>query len=255
LHVTEGEEPDSLRTRAAIFLEAVGSGLVDLYVANSNAAVEFLTRGGVPRAKFVVIPNGIDSTLWASTGAHREASRIVCVANFRPIKRLPDVVDAVAVLKARGVHATCVFVGDGPLRSAVQARARSAGVDDRIEFMGQQPPEDVAALLDGAGVFVLASLWEGMPVSVMEAMSMGLPVVATDVPGIQELVVQGETGWLVPSRNPEQLADGLMSALANPEKARRMGQAGRVRVEKIFSLDRMIDRHAATYRSLVGGES
>lgn len=256
LHVTEGEEVERLWTRVAIALERFGSPLVDAYIANSRGAATFLSERGIPTKKFIVIPNGIDPSEWA--GPRRLTTglpTIVCVAHFRPGKRQADLIESVALLLQRGISVRCLLVGDGMRRPEMEALARRRGVERVVEFLGRQSPEEVRALLGSSDVFVLPSLWEGMPVSVMEAMSAGLPVVGTDVPGIRDLVVEGVTGYLVPARDPAGLAARLEPLLRDPALRMRMGEAGRARIVEEFSLEKMVEQHVRSYRRLLDRRS
>ena len=255
LHVTEGEEVSSLWTRIAIAVERAAAPLVDAYVANSHGAVTFLGSRGIPKGKFIVIPNGVAVSRddGPSSRRDRDIPEIICVANFRPIKRHVDLIDAVALLHGRGVRFRCLLVGDGMSRPRVETLARERHLTGVIEFLGSREPQDVQALLQRADVFVLPSLWEGMPVTVMEAMASGCPVVGTNVPGIRELVVDGVTGYLAPPKSPEALAGRLEQLLEDPVLRTRMGEAGRLRIIKEFSLEQMVRRHEEVYTSLCHG--
>ena len=129
--------------------------------------------------------------------------------------------------------ATFVFAGDGPLRMALEAEARHLGVATRCVFLGQR--SDVPALLAAADLFVLPSLYEGLPVSVLEAMAAGRPVVATAIGGTDEAVTSEETGLLVAPRDPAALASAIRRLQADPALARRLAAAARGRVERDFS--------------------
>ena len=252
LHVTEGTDVTSVRTRFALALERAASRWIDAYVANSFGAVEFLAARGLPRDRFHVIPNGIDTRLW-----HRIAPRgedvpvVVSVANFRPVKRLLDLIDALGEMRRQGLVFRAVIIGDGPLRTQLEARIDEHELGSKVTMPGQLRPEQVRCVLSTATVFVLPSLWEGMPVSVMEAMAMSLPVVGTDVPGIRELVVADETGVLVPPCNPPALAHALRALLASPDRGAALGAAGRRRMVEHFDVAQMVAAHASLYRSLV----
>jgi colanic acid/amylovoran biosynthesis glycosyltransferase len=125
-----------------------------------------------------------------------------------------------------------VLVGDGDLREEIQRRALSLGIRDRIDFAGWQDHSGVQKILGASRALVLASFGEGLPVVIMEAMAMGRPIVSTDVGGIAELVVDGDTGWLVPPGNPERLAEAMRSVLEAPDaELVAMGQRGRQRVQ------------------------
>jgi glycosyltransferase involved in cell wall biosynthesis len=130
-------------------------------------------------------------------------------------------------------NATFVFAGDGPLRAALEAEARDLGVAGRCVFLGER--SDVPALLAAADLFVLPSLYEGLPVSVLEAMAAERPVVATAIGGTDEAVTTEDTGLLVPSRDPAALALAIRRLQEDPRLARRLAAAGRARVEREFS--------------------
>ena len=253
LHVTEGMETNTLRTRAAVKLERLLSAFIDLYVTNSVGAVDFLVSAGLPADKFRVIANGIEPDLWRPSASRRANPTpvVVTIANLRPIKRLTDLVDALALVRDAGVPFRAALIGEGPLRGDLEARIRHHRLEDHVALEGQLAPERVREQLDRSDVFVLPSLWEGMPVSVMEAMSMGLPVIGTDVPGIRELVLPEETGLLVPSGAPAALAQALTRLLVDRRAAAAMGERGRARIIQHFSIERMIAAHAAVYGSLV----
>ena len=134
-----------------------------------------------------------------------------------------------------------VVLGDGPDRESLERLARELGVERRAFLLGRVP--DVAAWLRRADVFVHPARWEGFGLAVLEAMLAGLPVVATNVSSLPELVVDGETGLLVAPDDPAALAAGVSSALERST----LGDAGRVRARSEFSVARMADRHAALY--------
>jgi glycosyltransferase involved in cell wall biosynthesis len=129
--------------------------------------------------------------------------------------------------------ATFVLAGDGPLRAELEAQARELGIADRVLFLGERT--DVPDLLAAADLVVLPSLFEGLPLSVLEAMAAERPVIATAIGGTDEAVVHQRTGMLVPARDPEALASAIQSLRSDPVLAGRLAQAGRERVEREFS--------------------
>jgi len=151
-------------------------------------------------------------------------------------------VEACALLRARGVPVVCDLIGEGPLRRAIEARVAAAGLRQIVRFHGGLPRPEVSRLLAAADAAVLAShptrsgKREGIPVALMEAMASGLPVVATAISGIPELVQSGLTGFLVPPRDPDALADALQRLAADPDLRQQMGTAGRARVMRDFDL-------------------
>jgi glycosyltransferase involved in cell wall biosynthesis len=118
-----------------------------------------------------------------------------------------------------------------------------------VVFAGHRT--DVPEILQALDIFVLPSNWEGLPNAVLEAMAAGLPVVATRVGGVPEVVVEGQTGILVPPRDPNALADALLTLLRDPNLRRRMGQAGRQRVQEYFSVDQMVSKTETLYEQLL----
>ncbi len=145
------------------------------------------------------------------------------------------------------------FVGDGPLLGACRALAEELGIDDQVQFLGERG--NVAEILAASDVYVLASHWEGLPRSIIEAMRAGLPVVATDVGGVRELVEHGVNGYLVPPREPGRFATRLLELINNPDQRARLGQAGRARYERELTFDAMYARTRRVYASAVRSQS
>jgi glycosyltransferase involved in cell wall biosynthesis len=138
-----------------------------------------------------------------------------------------------------------VIVGEGPDRPALEAEIERLGIGDRVRLLGER--RDVPELLGAADVFVLSSRSEGLPVSVLEAMVAGLPVVASRVGGVGELVEDEETGLLVAPGNPDELSTALERVLGDRELRRRLGAAGRERVERHFDLESFRRAHLDLY--------
>ncbi|WP_455389629.1 glycosyltransferase, partial [Petrachloros mirabilis] len=141
--------------------------------------------------------------------------------------------------------------GDGPLRASLEAQARSLGLEGRVRFLGYRT--DIRDLLKCCDVFVLPSLYEGLPLSILEAMSTVKPVIATQIGGIDDAVIPGETGLLVPPSDPVALALAIRSVLADQPWARRLAFAGRARVEQCFSAEKMVQQVTNVYIELLAG--
>lgn len=252
LHVTESEAPLSLKVRAAIKIEQIMTGMIDLYIANSESAVMFLKDQGFDSDKIVCIPNGIDINEWMepSLRSVQDVPMVICVAKFRRRKRQQDLVKAVSLLRQRGITLRCRFVGDGAMRHQCEELSKKLGLGASVEFLGRQAPAVIPSLLKEADIFVLPSAWEGMPGSIMEAMATGLPIVGSDVPGIRELVTNGETGFLVPLGDVPALAGALEVLLKDRPLCQKMGQAGQRRIRSEFSLDAMVRRYEEAYLAL-----
>jgi glycosyltransferase involved in cell wall biosynthesis len=141
-----------------------------------------------------------------------------------------------------------VLAGEGREREILQTRARALGIANRVSFLGHR--NDIPDLLASCDVFVLPSLYEGLPVSVLEAMAAGKPVVATAVGGTCEVVLHGQTGLLVPPRDPAALARAIRTLLADPDLVQQLTQAAKVRLCQKFRADTMVERIADLYDEL-----
>lgn len=216
-------------------------------VANSQAAADRLRFEGVPSAKVRVVPNGIDLGLYRPRIAAGRPRRITVVACLREEKRVDVLIGAAPAILARHPDAEFVIAGDGICRADLEAQARALGVLDRCRFLGHR--DDVPAILADADVFVLPSRSEASPNSIIEAMAAGLPVVATDVGGIPELVADGHTGRLVPPGDPAALGRALLDLLDHPDRAVQFGRAGREWIERTCSFDRMVRAFETLYLS------
>ena len=167
-----------------------------------------------------------------------------------PQKGLKDLIDALDLLQHVQPGTVTLIAGDGPLRLALESRARSFELlqTGRIRFLGHR--EDVPALLAASDLRVLPSYYEGLPNVVLEAMNQGKPVVATDAPGTNELVVDNETGLLVPMGQPKALAKALRDLVRDPERRQTLGAGGRAHLRPQFGLDTMIQEHVRLYEDL-----
>jgi glycosyltransferase involved in cell wall biosynthesis len=205
--------------------------------------------------KVRVIPNWVDPELFgdrfdgprvrADLGIAPAAVVIGCVARFDEQKAHADLVGAAAALTARHPSLLFLLVGDGETRPQVQAQVAALELTPRVRFLGQR--DDVPALLAATDIVVLPSRWEGLPLSVLEAMASRKPVVATAVDGTAEAVVDGETGILVPPADVGALTAGLDGLIRRPELRAAMGAAGRERVRAHFAAERLVRRTEAVY--------
>jgi glycosyltransferase involved in cell wall biosynthesis len=168
-----------------------------------------------------------------------------------PQKRPDIAVRALAALRPTHPDASLWIVGDGSWRGELEALVADLDLSGSVRFLG--PRKDVPALLSEAACFVLTSDYEGCPLSVLEAMAAGVPVVATAVGGVPELVVDGETGLLVGPRAPDEVAEAVGQLFDNPAVARTMGAAGRARVREQFTLERMVAALDELYREVSHG--
>jgi glycosyltransferase involved in cell wall biosynthesis len=142
-----------------------------------------------------------------------------------------------------------VFLGDGPLRPSITALAEELGIAGSVTFLGIRP---VVEILRSSDLFVLPSLWEGLPMALLEAMAARLPVIATEVAGSRQVVRDGVDGMLVPPGDATRLQDAITSMLSDDERRGRLAEAARRRVEDRYSVERQADAHVALYRGLTG---
>jgi glycosyltransferase involved in cell wall biosynthesis len=200
----------------------------------------------------VHIPNGLDLSMWAPRAGDGSgdggAPLILCAARFAPVKRHADLLAALAQLRDAGRNFRAVLAGDGPLLQEMRALSAQLGLGAMVHFPGRVSTDAMRALIDDAAIAVLTSASEGMPGALMEAMASGVAVVGTDVSGTDELVVDGDSGLLVPAYDPPALARALARLIDDPELRRRLGAGGRRRMEESFSLDAMLASKERLYR-------
>lgn len=221
----------------------LGHSIVNVSTYDRDLAL----RNKVGRAtQHRVIHNGLPDVAECPEGGEATGGAIVMVARFAAPKRQDLLIRALSILP---VSTRLQLIGDGPRRAECEALARQLGVTERVEFVGDS--DEVARLLAEAGVFVLLSDHEGLPLTVIEAMRAGRPVVASAVGGIPELVEDGATGLLVREASPEVVAGALQSLLADPERARQMGRKGRERYLQCFTERQMLEKLDALYAETV----
>ncbi len=202
----------------------------------------------VPRAKVCVIYNGVDLASWPPERAPEGPPRAVCVARLHPVKDHATLLQAVQSVLTKRPDFQLDVVGDGPERQSLEALRRELRLEGAVTLHGHH--DDVRPFLLGASLFVLASLSEGISLTVLEAMAASLPVVATDVGGNREIVVPDETGVLVPAGSPGSLAQAMLGMIDDPARARALGRAGRRRAELSFDVRRMVSRYEDLYAEL-----
>ncbi|MGZ3441103.1 MAG: glycosyltransferase [Polyangia bacterium] len=237
--------------------------MADAVVANAAAVAEQTARDfGVAAHKLHVVPNGIDVTHFDLQAFHTpepllptgdvSIPRICMVGSMHlPDKGHADLLEAAAILKARGVRAQYLIVSDGALRSGLEQKAQALGVSGDVVFLGRRA--DVPSLLVRCDVVAHPSWSEGFPNAVLEAMCAARPVVATRVGGIPEVMTDGVHGLLVEPQRPAELASAIGRLLANPLAGHVMGLRGRQHVEREYSLDKMRSTVEALYEQLAGG--
>ena len=240
----------ALRRAAVLRAERLAAGWADRIICVSEYDRDLALRHGVARPEqMVVVPNGVPPVgeeLRARPGEGGPV-RLVMVARFEAPKDHLLLLRALAGLAAPEWELW--LVGDGRLEEKARQEAAGLGLGDRVRFLG--PRHEVPELLARCHVFVLTSNWEGLPLTVLEAMRAGLPVVASDVGGVREAVADGETGFLVPRGDAARLRERLKLLLQTPELRARMGAAGYGRWRERFTLDRMLRNTEAVYREVL----
>jgi len=237
------------RRRFYVLAEKLAAKLGDRIITVSRYDRKLaLAYGVAPTSKLVVIHNGMPDV--PSRNMARpdvDPPQIIMVARFVEQKDHQSLLVALAQLQH--LPWTLELVGDGPLRDEMEGAAKALGIRDRVSFVGAV--DDVARHLAASQIFVLTSRWEGFPRSILEAMRAGLPVVASDVGGVSESVVDGVTGFLVPRRDVTAVKERLERLLLDPKLRRVMGRRARERFEQEFTFDRMFERTMSVYRDVL----
>jgi glycosyltransferase involved in cell wall biosynthesis len=239
------------------FLDRRLSTWCDRLVGNSHAVVDFYREIGVPAERLAMIYSGagdeepppVDpAAIRASFGFEPDAPLVLFAGRLAEQKRVGDLLKAIDLVQHIQPDVRTLIAGDGPLRDRLAETAHAYDLNGRVRFLGHR--DDVPQLLAAANLVVLPSAYEGLPNIVLEAMRFRKPVVATAAPGTTELVVDGQTGILVPVGDTKLLARAIRDIVRDPTLAHRMGEAGRARVEADFGADAMVAQFAALYEEL-----
>ncbi len=232
---------------------------VDRFICASRAIQTILMRGGVPGERTVVVYEGVDVERIEAAprlDLHRAfqlPAGCPVVGNVGALvshKGQVGLVDAVALLVSDVPDVRVLIVGEGELRSALERRIRHHHLEAHVILTGFR--DNIPSLLHGLDLFVMSSVTEGLGTSVLDAMSAGLPVVGTRAGGIPESIVDGETGLLVPARDPAAIAHAMARMLLDHDARRAFGEAGQRRARARFSAGRMVDETAAVYAAAAG---
>jgi glycosyltransferase involved in cell wall biosynthesis len=262
-HVVHGEHGTmELRPRNVRMQRWLWSRVSRVLSVSSRLADRMAGEIGHPRDRIAVIRNGVDLARFANRdrGAARAALGLPpaafvvgTVGRLVAVKAHSVLLDAVARLVAEGTDCVALIAGDGPLRGALASQAEALGIAGRVRFLGHRP--DVEHVLGALDVFVLSSDSEGLSNTIIEAMSVGLPVVATNVGGADELVREGTTGYLVPASDGDALAARIGVLARDAALRQRLGSEGRRVVNAEFSIARMVGNYQEMYTQVAAGGS
>jgi len=233
--------------------------LPDRVTAVSQAVADtHLSASMVTADKLTVLPNGVDAEAWRPDVAVRIATRRglglekeflwLAAGRLEPVKDYPSLLRAFA--RAPN-SARLVIAGRGPLQDELARMAQALGLENRVLFLGFQT--DIRRWMQAADGFVLASRWEGLPMGLLEAAACALPTIATDVAGTREVIVDGQTDWLVPAGDASALGDAMNRMMRTPSEERRaIGERARQQVIERFSLEAVLDQWETLYLNLLG---
>lgn len=236
----------------------------DLLIAECEASRKYLVeRLGYPEARTIAIHNGVDIAGWTISQSDRARCRgelkledkdvlIGAIGRLDYQKGHAFLLEAVARLRV--AHPVkLVLLGDGPLRDYLAGLAAKLGLEGHVFMLGERP--DAAAWLSALDIFAMPSLWEGLPNALLEAMALGLPVVATRVDGVPEAVAHDMSGILCQPKDSQALFVPLQDLIVDPALRRRLGEGARTVITENFTLAKMIERYEAAYRKVLGEEA
>jgi glycosyltransferase involved in cell wall biosynthesis len=237
--------------RAALYrlIERLAAPLSSKIITVSEFDRRLALEAGITTAdRLATVHNGIpDVPAQRRASPGRNPPRLVMVARFEPQKDHATLLHALAGLTGRAWELD--FIGEGPLRGPMEQLVRTLGLGTRVRFLGQR--QDVDACLAAAQISVLTTNWEGFPLTVLEAMRAGLPVVASAVGGVAEALQDGDSGYLVPRGDVTVLRDRLGRLLSSPGLRDEMGSKGRLRWEQHFTIGQMVEKTFAIYQDVV----
>ena len=241
--------------RLYILLERTLARITNRIFSVNQVDANRLIAWGIPAEKVRVIPNGIDLSLFINLEPRDDACRRLCLNPDRPVimqvGRLSPQKDPEMFIKgARCVlsgfpQAQLVWIGDGPLFMRVKSEVESSGLQDSIRLLGRI--DQAYRCLSAADAVTLTSRWEGLPYSLLEAMACSKPVVATAVNGCPELVIAGQTGYLVGAGDASGWAEAILRLIADPQQAKAMGATGKRLVAEKYSLSGMLSQIEQAY--------
>jgi glycosyltransferase involved in cell wall biosynthesis len=248
--------PHALYRRAAYRWAARNSRA---FVAVSNDLGRFVSGTlGIPEDRVRIIRNGIDISVYrrdadararvrAELGVSESEPLLLACGELTEVKGHEILLRAAQQVAATRPDVVVAIAGDGPLREHLEALPAALGITSNVRFLGFR--RDVPHLLSAADVFVMPSLSEGLPLAILESMAVGVPIVATGVGGIPELIRPSETGWLVQPRSPDELGRALLEAISNPQLRQKMAKTAQQFCTSQYALQATVNSYAQWYRN------
>lgn len=244
-------------------LEKIAGYAADKVVfVNDNDRISAKNMKLISAHKMLTIYNGIELNYGRNNGNGREKelqykkeakSYVGMVARLWKQKAPHDYIHSIFYVLQKKTNTKFLVIGDGPLEKELKELCTNLGISKNVDFLGWR--KDVPDLLKKLDVFVLPSLWEGLPVSILEAMALGKPVVATDIKGNNELVVHGKTGFLVPPHRPDKIAESIISLLDDEKMATEMGEKGYLRLKEKFDINTTVKQINLEYKKLLNEDN
>ncbi len=252
------------RTPFSLFIDGLLKKADDLLISESEASRSYLVdKLSYDKKKTLVIRNGVDIAGWSISKTDRKERReMIGVTNedflVGSVGRLDEqkghihLIDAIAALLPNHPQIKSVILGEGPLHAELQTRIDSLGIGPTMGLLGEQ--DEITAWLSAFDAFVLPSLWEGIPNALLEAMALGLPVIATDVDGIPEALVHGLSGLVIKPGDPKAIATALQDLIEDKALSANLGNEAKKVVSENFTLAPMIERYEKAYRAVLSGK-
>jgi glycosyltransferase involved in cell wall biosynthesis len=221
--------------------------LADRVICVSRGDIEEVVALGCPESKVRFVPNAVDSDFFRPGSEERRPQEILWVGRFVPEKRLETLIRAMKLVLSER-RAMLRLVGDGPEMSRIQDFASKLGIRDKVVFEGRVGKEEVARFMRGASIFALPSAKEGLPKVLLQALASELAVVASDIPGVDDVVTGGKNGLLFERGDAKAMADSILTLLGDPEKAKMLGRNGREMVVKEYRWERTLADLTGVYQ-------
>jgi glycosyltransferase involved in cell wall biosynthesis len=239
-----------------ILAERLTALVTDKFIAVSKDNIDKAEEYGIGIPEnYILIRSGIELSKYTSRGGGDAVKRelgigpggkvVTTIGPFKPQKNLRDFVAAAEEISKSSPRATFLVIGDGELRPELELQIQAAGLAGRVKLLGWR--RDIPELLAATDVFVMTSLWEGLPRAILEAMSSGLPVVANAVDGVKEIVINGETGYLTEPFDAAKTAQYTLKLLNDAALGRKLGETGRKLITLEYDIDNMVRQQEALY--------